>query len=639
MDSPTVKIPVSSGAPLHQVSPERINQQTSTQSSLSPEVAAHIQVKGSRPSSEVQAKIAFLNNLSKINNHAVQSTATTSSTTTAALQRAILGREEAESLLQSMTMQLSEANERERKVSERLESLIEDLHSLKERQAHERSIFEKEVRKARKEAFRAGSTLVKVQDDLKASKNEMRSQREEARAERMAKEKIAQNANEQAYALTTAMEEINTLKRRIQTLEAENQPFMPEIKASETLVLPRTRTPLLEIRAQSAKPQSTRRVNRPQSSNKRTSMNQQFATRISLGSPVKMESPRRSSYKENSDPKLIELEDDIDELRRDLNWERQLRIRAHDLIHFMKIECQFGRCSCRLAELAGRKYAHDKEWDDHYAHHHHPVIEIDTQQSPRQAPQSPRITPVSPVFHSQSPDPETVEAVQESNNSGIEFCPDTGTFRLSLNHAEENAEKREPRLSDAEAKGSVSPTLPSPAASTRVEHLVSSFIPQQADHRHKESSSQASYPHPDLPPSSLPSSLIGFSESSRSLPVKLPYDTQSDSIHTGAHTPTGEFPLTTNTLPPKTTTVSLHSEEKQQPALLCPVPGTPVTREKALAQIRARRSQLKRSASANDASSQLTSGREAKRFARGEFATRNTSIHGRRDISAPGGRL
>lgn len=231
MDSPT-KLLSSPTKALNPLSPERLNQQQPPPQS--PSQSADIfklHHKNGKASSDVQSKVAFLNNLSRSGSPAgVQQQSASAS---AALQRAILGREEAESALSKLSDQLSEAQSRERRISERLESLLEELQASKERKAHERTIFEKEIRKARKEAFRAGSTLVKTQEDLKDARAEAKGFKDELEAERKSKEKAKQEAFERAYAIAGLTEELEELKARLRTAEAKNnaEPFKSRDRA------------------------------------------------------------------------------------------------------------------------------------------------------------------------------------------------------------------------------------------------------------------------------------------------------------------------------------------------------------------------------------------------------------------------
>ena len=120
---PNYKFPASPGTPLFQVSPERVNQQRPVifddVAPASPSRHNH-----SRDSS-VHEKVAVFNSL------AFQGKQLERKANDAALKRAMLGREEAESEMRryreetrSLRRQLEEGKERERRVGERLESVM-----------------------------------------------------------------------------------------------------------------------------------------------------------------------------------------------------------------------------------------------------------------------------------------------------------------------------------------------------------------------------------------------------------------------------------------------------------------------------------------------------------------------------------
>ena len=217
------RAPASPGTPLYALSPDRINQQRLPQSPSLPNGLD----KHHRTSSDVASKVAFLNSLSSTTSPTRQQPASSH----AALQRAILGREEAEAALQSANSQLAEAQIRERKISERVESLMEELQTVKERQAHERQVFEKEVRRARKDAFKTGSNLVKAQEDLKEARAETSTLRAELDSERSAKEQARQEAFERAYTLAGILEEIEVIREKLRSTEAERDAVLLEQQA------------------------------------------------------------------------------------------------------------------------------------------------------------------------------------------------------------------------------------------------------------------------------------------------------------------------------------------------------------------------------------------------------------------------
>jgi hypothetical protein len=120
---PTFKFPASPGTPLFQVSPERVNQQRPT-SVYDESTSASVNGRHTRESS-VHDKVAQFNSL------AFQGKQLERKANDAALKRAMLGREEAESEMRryrdetrELRRQLEEGRDRERRVGERLETVM-----------------------------------------------------------------------------------------------------------------------------------------------------------------------------------------------------------------------------------------------------------------------------------------------------------------------------------------------------------------------------------------------------------------------------------------------------------------------------------------------------------------------------------
>lgn len=123
---PQFNFPASPGTPLFAVSPERVNRQPIIPPSPSlPSDLAHLRdpftTAHTRTSSDVQGKVAQFNNLSK---EAIQRRKDNE----AALKRAVMGREEAESETRRMKEEnqilrrdIEEGRGRERKAAERVE--------------------------------------------------------------------------------------------------------------------------------------------------------------------------------------------------------------------------------------------------------------------------------------------------------------------------------------------------------------------------------------------------------------------------------------------------------------------------------------------------------------------------------------
>ncbi|KAJ5925902.1 hypothetical protein N7454_007412 [Penicillium verhagenii] len=365
MESPTRPV-LSPTKALNPVSPERMNQQTIPASPSLPSELLSLHHKNIKGVSEVQAKVAFLNSLARAGSPSAQAQAATNN---AALQRAILGREEAESALTSAQEELSDAQSRERRISERLESLLEELHGTKERQAHERSIFEKEIRKARKEAFRAGSTLVKLQEELKHAKSETKALKDEVGTEREAKDHAKQEAFERAYALAGLTEELEVLKGKLRSMEAANHSNKLEVRAHEIRKEDFGRMSLAE--GDLAFLTTPRRPKRAAADSIRSPAQERESENFAEATP-----PKRLRLSEATSPVKeyvanvtapTELESElIDELKDELYFERRQRVQAEEMVHFLNIECQFERCSCRVAEKEGRRFIYDVEYYEEF---------------------------------------------------------------------------------------------------------------------------------------------------------------------------------------------------------------------------------------------------------------------------------
>lgn len=118
------KFPASPGTPLFPVSPERVNQQRQSQYEASPSSSVH--GRHARESS-VHDKVAAFNQISM----GFQGKSAERKVADAALNRAMLGREEAESQMRRfkedarlLKKQVDEGKEREKKVAIRLDTVM-----------------------------------------------------------------------------------------------------------------------------------------------------------------------------------------------------------------------------------------------------------------------------------------------------------------------------------------------------------------------------------------------------------------------------------------------------------------------------------------------------------------------------------
>ncbi|KAI9730255.1 MAG: hypothetical protein M1834_006019 [Cirrosporium novae-zelandiae] len=345
---PDVSLPPTPGLPLFPVSPERTNQQRLPQSPSLPASLAD-RLHHVRTTSDVQSKVAAFNNLSR-------DVAERRRFNEAALKRAVVGREAAEEDLKRVKKDMDEwrheAEERrirEKKIMERLETVMDDLHHTKESHAHAQALYEKEIRRARKEAFKASSTMVKIQEELQATRSAHRIVKAELDLQKVKTTRNEQDCFQAQDELVAVHEELERTQEKLKIIEEEKDTLKNKLEREEVETLASSGALAL--------PSSPRKKSTPRLS---------VQNREISPSPMS----RRLSFKENVDPELqiaSELEkvhmEEMNKLRLDLDWERRRADTLDDMIDFLKMECQFKRCSCRIAESRGAPYIHDQDAD------------------------------------------------------------------------------------------------------------------------------------------------------------------------------------------------------------------------------------------------------------------------------------
>ncbi|GAQ35981.1 hypothetical protein AtubIFM55763_003064 [Aspergillus tubingensis] len=655
MDSPSSATPSPTKA-LNPLSPDRMNQQIGLGSPSMSSDIFNMQRKTPRGLTDVQAKVAYLNNLSRGNSPAQGSQPSAAST--AALQRAILGREEAESALANVSAQLSEAQSRERRISERLESLLEELQTTKERQAHERSIFEKEIRKARKEAFRAGSVLVKTQEELKNARNEAKGYKDEAQAERAAKEQAKQEAFERAYAIAGLTEEMEVLKEQLRAAEANNHSQKLEAQAQQKkndigrMSLTEGDLNLLLTPTPRRPKRSAEEIANPPQAN------------VAESSPVKDTPPKRQRMsdvtprKEAAEITTLDVhEEQIAELEETLRRERQLRVDAEGMLEFLRLECHFKRCTCRLAEQKSVPHTHEpqsvdttkKDELEHPKHHKNDqnALAAPEKPSPSHTPKGePRyVTSVKEQILMEDPAGEEAaerEVAGDDVDEDVDEIVEEVEEIQDVDDDDDDEPPEEPLITFSPATGTFH-TFPSPVRGS----------PRKANEAtandHQSPAAYAEHGIDARVMSGSPAPKYG------SLQRQAPFDSITDREATPkGHPSPAVVDVPWDPVMPighEAGTPERHNDPTKVPLRddggsnrFSDVPGTPISREEALAQIRARRERantMKRSVSASE--SGLRSGgmgvtpvRSARRYPGVQNSDASDgSIRSRRDMSAP----
>ena len=266
----------------------------------------------------------------------------------AALKRAQMGREEAEADAKRVREELREAKSdvesyksREQRLMKRVDSMTDELHRSKETQTHAQTLYEKEIRKTRKEAFRASSSLVKLQEELKAARNMLRTLQSDLDLEKAKATRREQEAFTSQYQLVGVQEDLADARARLKVVEEEREALKMSLKEEEVARIAAEGRIALPVAVDEddefASPRKTRRSD----------------VRRSLSPPKMMLSPDIQAANE----------EEVEMLREEVWMQRRRRDEAEDIIRHMRLECQFGCCSCKLAEQQEMKYVHDGSFE------------------------------------------------------------------------------------------------------------------------------------------------------------------------------------------------------------------------------------------------------------------------------------
>ncbi|KAF1811700.1 hypothetical protein P152DRAFT_398572, partial [Eremomyces bilateralis CBS 781.70] len=135
--------------------------------------------------------------------------------------------------MRQMKKDVEEGKDRERRVMKRLDVVMEDAHRGKETTGRTTALYEKEIRKARKEAFKSSSALVKLQEELKASRSSLRACQTNLETERGKASRREQEAFTAQYQLVGVQEELQKMRERIKVVEEERDALKTSLQGEE----------------------------------------------------------------------------------------------------------------------------------------------------------------------------------------------------------------------------------------------------------------------------------------------------------------------------------------------------------------------------------------------------------------------
>ncbi|KAM7206433.1 hypothetical protein V8F20_002782 [Naviculisporaceae sp. PSN 640] len=263
--------------------------------------------------------------ISQFNSLAMQSKQLERKTADAALKRAMLGREEAETEMRRyrdearlLKKHLEEGKERERRVGERLETVMENYGRAKETHAHTQALWEKEIRRARKETFKAQSALVKLQEELKSARLTQKAVEDELEREKERGKAREQEAFTARYNLVGLQEQLDQALEKVKMLEQERDAFKTLAKNEEDVarIAAEGKLPLPSSGSEAADDEFA-------SPKKRTRL-----------SDISVADVKYSATSEA----------EIEELTRLWLWEKQRADRAVEHVQFLEVECKLNLC-------------------------------------------------------------------------------------------------------------------------------------------------------------------------------------------------------------------------------------------------------------------------------------------------------
>jgi hypothetical protein len=194
-------------------------------------------------------------------------------------------------------------------------SLQENYGRAKETYSHTQSLWEKEIRRARKETFKSQSSIVKLQEELKAAKAASRSTEEILQREKERSKAREEEAFSARYQLVGIQEQLEQALERAKVIEQERDAFKTLAQNEEVArIAAEGRLPL------------------PQSEEADDEFASPRKTRISLTTTDIVSSATSEA--------------EIEDLTRLWQWERQRADRAQEHAEFLEAECHLGSCPC-----------------------------------------------------------------------------------------------------------------------------------------------------------------------------------------------------------------------------------------------------------------------------------------------------
>lgn len=199
-------------------------------------------------------------------------------------------------------------------------------------------MYDKELHKVRKEAWKSSSRVVKLQEELKSTRNTLHITQSGFDLEKQKVQRKEQERFEMEYQLNPLQEQVEKLKQKLKIVEEEREALKTNLKEEEVariaaeglIALPVSEAMDWDLLSSPRKAPSPQKM--------RLMFDVLEEDKENLGaSPRKVSEARR----------LVE----------ELDRERTRRERVEEMVDFLRMECQFGCCGCRGASRSGHQLA------------------------------------------------------------------------------------------------------------------------------------------------------------------------------------------------------------------------------------------------------------------------------------------
>jgi hypothetical protein len=195
----------------------------------------------------------------------------------------------------------------------------------RETYAHSKKNWENHTKQLRKESFKSQSMIVKLQQETQAATTVAKQAQTELAQEKKLSEQRQQEAFTAQYQLVGVQQELSRLSDALKSLEQERDALRTIAKNEE----------IARIAAEGRLP---------------LPISKEFD---------EFSSPRRLP-KDLPEPYIVhnDHDEEFEEIRWALQWEKRRADKAHALVEFLQLECQFKSCSCRRLASPERRESH-----------------------------------------------------------------------------------------------------------------------------------------------------------------------------------------------------------------------------------------------------------------------------------------